>query len=139
LIIMLSPTIAALPPVADSCDLLFHDLAIMLPPNIAALPPVADSCGLPVHDLAIMLSPNIAGADSCNLPIHDLVIMLPPNIAAIPLARFVLTTRVAFSYIPLSYPHLSLLLSRPRPGFPRFPERSTQPFKYHLLESRHIA
>jgi hypothetical protein len=93
-------------------------LAIMLPTNIAALSLVADSCDLPVHDLAIML---------------------PPNIVAIPPVRFVLTTRVAFSYIPLSYPHLSLFLSRPRAGFPRFPARSTQRFKDHLLERRHIA
>jgi hypothetical protein len=90
-----------------------------------------------IHALAIMLPTNIAGADSCNLPVHDLAIMLPPSIAAIPPVRFVLT-RVAFSYIPLSYPHLSLFLSRPRAGFPRLPARSTQRFKDHLLESRHI-
>jgi hypothetical protein len=69
---MLPPNIAALSPVADSCDLPFHDLAIMLPPNIAALSPVADSCDLcPSMILAIMLPPSIAAlspvADSCAL------------------------------------------------------------------------
>jgi hypothetical protein len=64
--IMLSPNVAALPPVADSCDLPVHDLAIMLPPHFAALPSVADSCDLPVHDLAIMLPPNVAAFHFCR-------------------------------------------------------------------------
>jgi hypothetical protein len=68
-----------------------HDLAIMLPPSAAALPHVADSCDLPVNDLAIMLPPNVAVLppveDSCNLPVHDLAIMLPPNVAAFQLLQ----------------------------------------------------
>jgi hypothetical protein len=72
-------SVAALPPVADSCDLPVHDLAIMLPLSVAALPPVADSCDLPVHDLAIMLPLSVAAlppvADACDLPVHDLAHM----------------------------------------------------------------
>jgi hypothetical protein len=81
-------SVAALPPVADSCDLPVHDLAIMLSLSVAALPPVADSCDLPVHDLAIMLPLSVAAlppvADACDLPVHDLALVVPLSIAAFP-------------------------------------------------------
>jgi hypothetical protein len=45
-------SVAALPPVADSCDLPVHDLAIMLPLSVAALPPVEAPRDLTVNRIS---------------------------------------------------------------------------------------
>jgi hypothetical protein len=131
---MLPPNVAALPPVADFCDLQVYDLAIMLPPNVATpqcLLQTISICPCMISPLCrrralgpfrLLQNPAIFCFHACAYtPVHNLFIIWPSIVAAllsasdscIPIHNLSIILPPSIGALPPVAEPCNILLSRP--------------------------